>query len=127
MEAEFNKVNPEQEADKPRKCDCRHKHGKHVVVILVVLILGTICWHVHPRPTWLKVGTVYTVELCRDVAGGSAPVAVSGTLIAANREAILMEVSNHSLLINGEPQKSLMWIPKSNILLIKYEEPRFVH
>jgi len=136
METEFNKVNPEQEADKPKKCACRHKHGKHVAVILIVLILGAICWHVHPRPTWLKVGTVYTVELRRDSAGGSAPVTISGTLIAINREAILLEVADHSLVTVYEPgkervedkyQKTQFWIPKRNILFVKREEPRYVH
>ena len=122
METEFNKVNPEQEADKLGKCSCRHKHGKHVAVVIAILIVVAICWHVHPRPTWLKPGTVYTVELRRDAANGSAPVFISGKLIAIYRDAILMEVADHSFIINDKPKQVQMWIPKNNILLIKYDE-----
>ena len=132
METEFNKVNPKQEADKPKKCACRHKHGMHVAVILAVLIVGTICWHVHPRPSGLKLGTYYTVELRRDTADGSAPVMIRGELIAVYHEAILMEVTDHSLVTVGlempqvkdEYRKTQFWIPKSNILFVEYKEPR---
>ena len=144
METEFNKVNPEQEADKPKKCTCRHKHGKIVAVILVILIVGAICWHVHPRPSGLKVGTVYKVQFRRDALGGSAlvspqtdnyngaDVCITGTLIAVYHDAILLEVVDHSLITVGlempkvkdEYRKTLFWIPKGNILFIEYKEPR---
>jgi len=110
METEFNKVNPEQEADKPKKCACGHKHGKYVVVILVVLIVGAICWHVHhPRSKGskdhakqetlfdLELGTDCTVQFRRDALGGSTSLTsptttgingttfiIKGTLIAVN-------------------------------------------
>jgi len=122
METELNKVNPEQEADKPKKCACRHKHGMHVAVILVVLIVGAICWHVHPRPTGLKPGMYCAVELRRDAANGSAPISIRGELIAIYRDAILLEVADHSFIINDKPKQMQMWIPKNNILLVKYDE-----
>ncbi|MCL2624584.1 MAG: hypothetical protein FWD31_13050, partial [Planctomycetaceae bacterium] len=103
-------------------------------VILVVLIVGAICWHVHPRPTGLKLGTDYTVQFRGDALGrptspfidsyNGGQVNAGGTLIAVNREAILLEVVDFSNMIQGKPQKTQMWIPKSNILLIKYEIPR---
>ena len=116
METELNKVNPEQEADKPKQCACRHKHGKIVAVILVVLIVGAICWHVHPRPTGLKPGMYCAVELRRDMTSSTVPVTIIGELIATNREAILLKHTG----LNCEQ----LWIPKSSIMYIECNKRR---
>jgi len=45
----FNEVARESEPDKPKRCSC--KYGKLVEAILVVLIAGIVCRHVHrPKP-----------------------------------------------------------------------------
>jgi len=133
METVLNKVNPDQEADKPKKCTC--KHGKIIAAILVVLMIGVICCHVHhPRSIDPKPGTTCSVMFRRDVLGGSAlvspridrsdneTVTAFGTLIAVDREAILLEADNMIHFIDGVPQKKQLWIPKSNILLIEYKK-----
>ena len=127
MKTEFNKVNPEHEADKPKKCACRY--GKIFAVILGILIIGAICWHVHPRSSGLKVGTDYIVQFRGDALGGptspfidsynGGQVNAGGTLIAVNREAILLEVVDFTNMIDGKPRKTQLWIPKSSILLIR--------
>jgi len=110
----------EQETDEPKKCTC--KHGKIIAVILVVLIVA-ICCHIHHlRQASLMPGTYYIVQFRGDVLG--TPVSprddnynnIEGTLIAVNREAILLD---RYVIVNDEPQMLRLWIPKSNILLIK--------
>ena len=117
METVFNKVNPDQETDRPKKCWC--KRGKIIAMILIVLIVGAICCHIHrlhhPHSTGLELGTYYTVHLCRNAVDGSAPVSVKGRLIADHREAILLDASDNSSV-------QQFWIPKSNILFIEHRK-----
>ena len=119
----------ESETAQPQKCSCKcHKHA--VAIFAILLVAGVACWYIHhpnrPRaePTIdPKPGTVCTVHfrqdafVLRDGKGTSLPivnvntttVAFHGTLIAANREAILFEANSKRF-----------WIPKSSILLIEY-------
>ena len=139
---EWNKVNPQPESGKPKKCCC--KRGKIIAVILVFLIAGAICCHIHhPRPRDamqemmidLKPGTVCTVQFRRDALGGSTSlisptttgvngttVSIKGTLVTVNHEAILLEQVDNHFIVNDMPQLKRLWIPKSSILLIEYSK-----
>ena len=130
-----NEATKESGADKSRQCACKCR--KFAVVILVVLIAGIICWHIHhPRRheklLGLKPGMDCTVQFRRDalalttstsptvdVANGTN-VSISGKLLDFNREAILFE---YQFIINDKPQQMRCWIPKNSILFIKYKQP----
>ena len=127
----FNEVGKEPETDKPKKSPC--KRGRFVVIILAVLIIGAICCHIHhfhhsrPRSIDPELDKFCTVQLRRDALGGSGlvspltdnqngtDVALRGRLVAIDREAILL---NH---VDEQSRTWQLWIPKSSILLIKYE------
>jgi len=138
----------ETQTNNQTKCTC--KHGKIVAVILVVLIVGAICWHVHHLPRKgskddaksgtlfdMELGTDCTVQFRRDALGGStsltAPTTtgingttfiIKGTLIAVNHEAILLEQIDDHYIVNDVPQLKQLWIPKSSILYIEYSKGR---
>jgi len=131
----LNEVGKESESDKPKKSPCKRR--KCVAIILAVLIVGAICCHIHhfhhsrSRSIDPEPGTICTVQFRRDALGGAsltspltnkhngAEVSLGGTLIAINREAILLEYSDPSRY--GQPGTRRLWIPKSSILLIEYE------
>ena len=116
----------EPETAKPKcHCVCR----KFVVAIVVILIIGAICCHVHrPRSHWgdPKPGTFCTVQFNNntvsplvDISNG-ARVTVSGELVAIRRDAILLKTFREGTA--NQVVDELVWIPKSSILLIKYKE-----
>lgn len=123
--------------------------GKSVMLFLVVFLVACFaCWHIHlpkhdlpkrdlpKRDLGPKPGAWCTVQLRRDVLGraadlpvsamaqtiNGAQVAICGELIAADGEAILLNYRNERITANGETKISQVWIPRSNILLIEYEE-----
>ena len=146
METVFNKVSPEPEGEKPKKCCCMR--GKIIAAILAVLVIGAICCHIHHSRSKgvkndVKVGTLFdmelgtecTVQFRRDALGGSTSpispntttinrtdVSVNGTLIAVNNEAILLEYADYRDIMNDAPRLKRMWIPKNGILLIEYSK-----
>ena len=124
----------ETESAQPQKCSCKcHKHA--VAIFVVLLIAGVACWYIHHpnRPQVYpsidpKPGTICTVQFRRDMLGATSyltspttdninntNVSLRGTLVAANREAILLD---H---LNDESQLQRFWIPKSSILCIQTE------
>jgi hypothetical protein len=127
----------ETETAPPKTCLC--KCGKHSAIILILLIAGVICWHIHrplhPGPhVDPKIGTMCTVQFRRDALGAGANIPVSPTVNISdgasvsiggqfqgiNHEAILLEYDG----INAENQRvrpCQLWIPKSSILLIEYD------
>ena len=132
----LNQIGGESATSKPKKCACKCRII--IAVVLAVLVIGVACWYVH-RPMGPKPGTICTVQFRRgalgagatipvsphtDIANG-AEVSVSGTLIAVNREAILLEWESRNRITheNGIPtyQVHRLWIPKSSILLIRYD------
>ena len=134
----FTEVAKESGTDKSRPCTCKCR--KFAVVIFVVLIVGIICWHIHhPRRhenlLGLEPGMYCTIQFRRDalaIATSTSPltdvangtkVSIWGKLLDFDREAILFEYINNEFIINGEPRRERIWIPKSSILLIKYEQP----
>jgi len=135
---QFNEVGPASEPEKPKKCPCKCRIIG--IAILVFLIAGVVCWHVHrPKPIDpeidLKPGTYCIVQLRRDslgAAGSPVPpttdqfngaiVSMRGTLLAINRDAILLEcIVDYPL--NQPHEVRRHWIPKNNILLITHAPP----
>ena len=133
----MNQVGGELETGKPKKCAC--KCQIIIAAVLAVLIVGIACWYVY-QPMGPKPGTICTVQFRRDALGAGAnipvspltniadgaAVSVSGKLIAVNREAILLEWENRDSIIHKNEiptyQVHRLWIPKSSILLIQYDE-----
>jgi len=138
---QFNEVGPAPEPEKPKKCPCKCRIIG--IAILVVLIAGVVCWHVHrPKPSKseteiaLKPGTQCVLHFRQDAfssrnGGTSLPVipangtphktyAFTGTIIAVDHEAVLFEAIYEKITFNGVPKTERFWIPKSNILLIKF-------
>ncbi|MCL2348667.1 MAG: hypothetical protein FWC50_10460 [Planctomycetaceae bacterium] len=136
METTLNKVNPDQETWAK---NCRFKWWDtwwgFIVTLIVFMVIAEVISSYSsyirpPQPISPKPGTTCIVRFRPDVIGGSylAPrsihnsigdtVNTDGTLIAVDREAILLEVDN----TEGKPQKKQLWIPKSNILLIEYKK-----
>jgi hypothetical protein len=114
------------ETENPKKCSCHCR--PFAAVILIILIVGIICWHVHrphhhpPHPPGIpKIGTVCTVQFHMDALGcaGNLPVgsiggegiSIRGKLIAITPEAVILKCSDDTRL----------WIPQSSILLIQYQ------
>ena len=112
----------EPETAKPKcHCVCR----KFVVAIVVILIVGAICCHVH-RPHWRwngpKVGTECTVQF-----DTGAVVFISGTLVDVKRDAIFLQTVEYEWNQDqqvSKPNAKLMWIPKKNILFIQYKDEK---
>ena len=129
-----NEIGSETETLKRCLCKCRLV----ATAILVVLIAGVVCWHIHhpkrshavgidPQP-----GTKCTIHFRQDafilrantgtslpiIDTGATTVAFTGTLIAMNREAILVIVEPNP---NDVGLVRQFWIPKSSILLIEYD------
>ena len=140
---QFNEVGPASELEKPKKCPCKCK--AIVAAILIVLIASVICCHVH-RPKsitsevemGLKPGTQCVIHFRQDAfsrrdgttslptipANGTPPMttAFTGTVIAVDREAILFDAVYVNITFNGVPKTERLWIPKSNILLIIFQD-----
>jgi len=127
--------------NKSTKCSC--KCGRFGAVVLIILIAGIVCWHIHrPKPAKQEFepypGTICTVQFRRDVLGAArdlpigptvantngAIVTLRGELIAVNREAILLDQVNDQYIENDVPRMKRFWIPKSSILTIEYEPAR---
>ena len=104
----------ESEAAQPQKCSCKcHKHA--VAFFAVLLIAGVACWYIHHpnRPRAYpnidpKPGTVCTVML------RESQTSFEGTVVAANREAILLEGRT-----TRSSERFSFWIPKHSILYIR--------
>jgi len=147
----LNGVTRESAPNKPERHSCVCK--KCVVAILIILVVGIICTHIH-RPKLgltpdkdctvlgltpdkdctvlgLTPGKNCTVQFRRDALGGAAnlpvppttpsingaTVAIQGKLIAVSHEAILLS-SDGDKYVQGKQ----LWIPKSSILLIQYND-----
>ena len=138
---QFNEVGPASETEKPKKCPCKCKII--VVAILVVLIAGVVCWHVHRLKSitpemGLKPGTQCVIHFRQDAfsfrsgttslptisANVTSPMTVAfrGTVVAVGREAILFDAVYGNITSNGVPKTERFWIPKSNILLIIFQD-----
>jgi len=134
---QFNEVGTASEAEKPKKCPCKCK--AIVAAILVVLIAGAICWHVHrplqnPQPTDseisseidLKPGGYYTVFIRRDMLGAATNLPISPTATSINGASVsvqgrLLDINHEALLLENTDRggRSLYWIPKNSILMIQ--------
>ena len=133
---QFNEVVAASELEKPKKCPCKCK--AIVAAILVVLIAGVVCWHVHrplqnPQPTNseisseidLKPGRYYTVFFRRDMLGVSREFGIGPTVTAINSASVsvrgrLLDINHEALLLeNTDRGRSLYWIPKNSILMIQ--------
>ena len=79
----------------------------------------------------LELGKECVVQFRRDALGGSTSltspttdvqngttISITGTLIAVNHEAILLEQVDNHHTVNDVPQLKRLWIPKNNILLV---------
>ena len=137
----LNKLN-EAGSGVDEKCSC--KRGKWTVIMLALFLLaGIACWYIHhpnsnPQPTGsdsnseinLKPGKYYTVMFRRDMLGGAENVGlpISPTTTAINSASVsvrgrLLDINHDALLLeNTEGSRSLYWIPKNSILLIKIGE-----
>jgi len=101
------------ESEKSKQCPC--KCGKGIAVFFVLFLLaGIACWYIHHpnRPSVYpaiepKPGAMCTVYL---MTGES----VTGTVIIANRVAILLEREVHLNKVQ---------IPRSSILYSEYRQP----
>ena len=142
METKFNEVTRDSGTDKLKPCSC--KCGKSLMAILIILIVGIFCWHVHrPKPSrWrpidLEPGTMCTVQFRRDVLGAAttlpvsptansingSTVSIQGELVAVTHEAILLDQVDEHYIVNDVPRMQRFWIPKSSILSIEYESAR---
>ena len=137
METKFNEVANATESGK------LGKHHKFMVAILVILIAGIVCWHIHrPKLARLpgsidpKPGTICIVQFRQDALGpmqgftpatqiiNGAVVLAKVELIAISHEAILFDQVNASYIVNGIPKMKRFWIPKSSILSIEFEPTR---
>ena len=90
-------------------CVCR----KFVIVIVVILIIGAICCHVHrPRSHWSgpKPGNG-----CKVYFVSGSQVFIDGVVVAVKRDGILLKKSVSN-------PYGLVWIPQKNILYIEYSE-----
>jgi len=129
-----NEVNPATESEKPKKCSCKCK--AIVAAVLVVLIAGVVCWHVHRPNCVLSQSIAPKVGARCDVIFFGENTSLSGTLIAIDHEAIILEVILNPLIqIDGKaddkktfivnPDRVILqyWIPKSSIKRIGYESP----
>lgn len=107
--------------NKPERHSCVCK--KCVVAILIILVAGVICGHLHRPKLGLTPGRTCVVQFRRDILGGAtnspgsptaarSEVCIQGRLIAVNREAILIKSTDL------DEYWSQIWIPKSSILLI---------
>jgi hypothetical protein len=107
----------ETEAEKSKTCPC--KCGKHGAVILILLIAGVICWHIHrphhrpPHPpVGPMVGAECVVQLREDVAGKDC--------VLRGR---LMESDPHAILLENGGDGVGYWIPSHHVLFITYKKP----
>ena len=104
---QFNEVGLASELEKPKKCPCQCRIIG--IAILVVLIAGAICWHVHrPKPIGLKPEMLCRVHLISDVS-------ITGFVVAVNSEAILLQMTDDIHL-------NRVWIPRSNVVFIEYRK-----
>ena len=129
---QFNEVGPAPEPEKPKKYPCKCRIIG--IAILVVLIAGVVCWHVHrthrSQTTNLEPGKTCVVYLRRDALGLSTTASPSvttvnntdlilgGKLVAVTREAVLLERVNATRTRNGMSIPEQLWIPKESILYI---------
>ena len=120
----------ESETEKSAKCACGCKCSKFAAVILIILIAGIVCWHIHhpkhhPAPiAGLKPGTQCIVHLRQDALGNNDAPVVPLTVIdgVAVVRVVLIAMDHEAVIVdNGGQQR--YWIPKSSILCIQYEEP----
>ena len=126
---QFNEVGTATESEKPKKCPCKCK--AIVAAILVVLIAGAICWHAH-RPNRLPSQSIAPkVGMRVDVILFGEGSSLSGTLIAIDHEAIILEVIHNHMIrvdentfaVNPDRVIRQYWIPKSSIKRMGYEPP----
>ena len=131
----LSEVPSASEPEKPKKCLCECRII--MVAILVVLVAGVVCWHVHfphrsqtTKITDLEPGKLCVVYLRRDALGLSTTASPSvttvnntdlilgGKLVAVTREAVLLERVNETRTRNGVSIPEQLWIPRESILYI---------
>ena len=107
-----NAVSSATESEKPKPCSCKCRKVV-AAVVLVILLAGIACWYIHhpnrPRHVDPKPGTVCTIKY--SLIDGVVET-YTGTLLAANHEAILLDVN-----------PVLVWIPKNRIVIIHIQKP----